>query len=120
MDQELLLRTSQVNDALHTIRLALADKAILFRHDVHQAESQETNTRAWGRIKSVDAVLRRYAAIYRKCCGAMVSLGVEAEVLQQYQALSDADLRVTTSVLNLNGSGHWNENLAWFWSMDIP
>ena len=50
----------------------------------------------------------------------MVSLGVEAEVLQRYQALSDVDLRVTTSVLNPNGSGHQNENLAWFWSMDIP
>ena len=28
----------------------------------------------------------------RKCCGAMVSLGAEVEVLQQYQALSDTDL----------------------------
>ena len=32
----------------------------------------------------------------------------------------NTDLKVTTSVLNLNGSGHQNENLAWFWSMDIP
>ena len=119
-DQELLLQTSQTNDALHAIHLALVDKAILFRRDVRQAESQVTNTWAWGRIKSVDAVLRRYAAIYRKCHGAMVSLGAEAEVLQWYQALSDVDLRVTTSVLNPNGSGHQNENLAWFWLMDIP
>ena len=92
VDQELLLRTSQANDALHAIYLALADKAILFQCDVHQAESQVTNTQAWRRIKSVNAVLRRYVAIYRKCRGAMVSLGAEAEVLQQYQALSDADL----------------------------
>ena len=79
---ELLLQTGQVNDALHAIHLALADKAILFQHDVHQAESQVTNTQAWGRIKSVNAVLRRYVAIYRKCHSAMVSLGAEAEVLQ--------------------------------------
>ena len=32
----------------------------------------------------------------------------------------DTDLKVTISVLNPNGSGHWNENLVWFWSMDIP
>ena len=120
VDQELLLWTGQANDALHAIRLALVDKVILFWCDVRQVESQVTNTQAWRRIKSVDAVLRRYVTIYRKCRSTMVSLGAEAEVLQQYQALSDADLWVTTSVLNLNGSGHRNENLAWFWSMDIP
>ena len=42
--QELLLQTGQANHALHAIHLALMDKAILFQHDVHQVESQVTNT----------------------------------------------------------------------------
>ena len=34
MEQELRLWTGQANDTLHEIRLALADKAVLFRTDV--------------------------------------------------------------------------------------
>ena len=36
-DQELCLQIGQANDALHAIHLVLADKAILFRNDLHGA-----------------------------------------------------------------------------------
>ena len=119
-DQELCLRIGQANDALHAIRLALADKAILFRNDLRGAIGQAANTRAWGKLKIVDGILKGHAAICKKCHHALVSLRADEDTLSKYRELMDADLKVTTSVLNPNGSGHRNENLAWFWSMDIP
>ena len=119
-EQELLLRTGQANDALHAIRLTLVNKAILFRNDIRHAQGQAANTRAWGKVKAADSSLRKHAAIYRKCRIAMVALGADSDTLGRYKELGAADLRVTTSVLNPNGSGHRNDNLAWFWSMDIP
>ena len=119
-DQELCLQIGQANDALHAIHLALADKAILFRNDLCSAIGQAANTQAWGKLKIVDSILKRHAAIYKKCHRALVSLRADEDTLTKYQELMDADLKVTTSVLNPNGSGHRNENLAWFWSMDIP
>ncbi|KAG9308258.1 hypothetical protein JVU11DRAFT_12145 [Chiua virens] len=50
----------------------------------------------------------------------MLSLGVDQNILNRYRELEDKDLQVTTNVLQPNGSGHHEENLAWFWSMDIP
>ena len=98
----------------------LADKEILICNDLHGVIDQAANTQAWGKLKIVDGILKRDAAIYKKCCHALVSLRADEDTLIKYQELMDADLKVTTSVLNPNGSGHWNENLAWFWSMDIP
>ncbi|KAF8833304.1 hypothetical protein BDN67DRAFT_1017717 [Paxillus ammoniavirescens] len=46
--QEMQLRTGQVNDALHKLHLALADRAVLFRTDVRHSSSQATTSRAWG------------------------------------------------------------------------
>lgn len=49
----------------------------------------------------------------------MVMLGADKQTLERYQMLSDAELQVTASVLNPNGSGDRNENLAWFWCVNI-
>ncbi|KAG2747997.1 hypothetical protein P692DRAFT_20735304, partial [Suillus brevipes Sb2] len=45
--KEILLREGQANDALHAIRVNLADKAVLFRTTVWSAKSQARSTRAW-------------------------------------------------------------------------
>ncbi|KAG1776220.1 hypothetical protein EV702DRAFT_1046372 [Suillus placidus] len=44
--QEISLREGQANDALHAIRVNLADKAVLFRTTVRSAKSQARSTRA--------------------------------------------------------------------------
>jgi hypothetical protein len=44
MRQEITLREGQANDMLHTIRIHLADKAVLFRTTVCPARSQVTTT----------------------------------------------------------------------------
>ncbi|KAF8546625.1 hypothetical protein OG21DRAFT_1527707 [Imleria badia] len=78
-DMELRLRTSQANDDLHEIRIALANKVVLFRTGVWNASSHAKTTRAWTK-----------------------------------------DLRVSSAAAAPNARGHWNEGLAWFWTMDIP
>jgi hypothetical protein len=116
---ELSLRVGQANDALHEIRLALADKAVLFRTEVRHAKSHAKTTRAWAKVNATDAVVHRHAMTYRKCRSAMVYLGADDEVLTRYQDLKEEDLKVSTAVGNPNTRNHRNGSLSWFWTMDI-
>ncbi|KIK79535.1 hypothetical protein PAXRUDRAFT_16283 [Paxillus rubicundulus Ve08.2h10] len=52
----------------------------------------------------------------------MVSLEADGVLMERYKLLVDQDLKVTTgiSISDPNGSVHHMENLAWFWTMDIP
>ena len=118
--QELQLRTGQANDALHEIRIALADKAVLFRTDVRYASNQAKTTRAWGKVNALDSVLHRHASVYRRCRIAMTRLDADNDILQRYQHLRDEDLKVTTAAASPNVRGLRNRKLAWFWSIDVP
>lgn len=117
---ELELRAGQANDALHEIRLALADKAVLFRTDVRHSKSQAMSTRAWGKVHAVEAIVTRHSDIYRACRSAMMALGAGTDVMERYQLLRDKDLRVSSAVALPNARDHRNASLAWFWTMDIP
>ena len=64
--KELKLRKGQANDALHEIRLALANKAVLFRTDIRHASSHAKTTRAWSKVHSMDAILHRHTSVYRQ------------------------------------------------------
>lgn len=119
-EQELRLRAGQANDTLHEIRLALANKAVLFRTDVRHASSHATSSRAWGKVNAVEAAVSRYAAVYRRCRKAMVALGADETILNRYQLLKDKDLKVTAAASAPNARGRRNEILAWFWSIDVP
>ncbi|KAF8834685.1 hypothetical protein BDN67DRAFT_1016247 [Paxillus ammoniavirescens] len=50
----------------------------------------------------------------------MVALEADEILLERYKLLIDQDLKVTTAISDPNGSVHHMENLAWFWTMDIP
>ena len=120
VEQELSLRQGQANDCLHEIRLALADKAVIFRRDVRQAGNYNMTTQAWGRIASTDLTLQRHASLYRRCHRQMVALRADKQVLDQYQELHASDLSVTTAILDPNAWGHRDDTLPWFWTMDVP
>lgn len=55
--QEITFREGQANDALHAIRVNLADKAVLFRTTVWSAKSQAWSTRAWAWVHLMDRIL---------------------------------------------------------------
>ncbi|KIK73459.1 hypothetical protein PAXRUDRAFT_20823 [Paxillus rubicundulus Ve08.2h10] len=50
----------------------------------------------------------------------MVSLEADEVLMERYELLINQDLKVTTAISDPNGSIHRMENLAWFWTMDIP
>ncbi|KAF8433101.1 hypothetical protein L210DRAFT_798699, partial [Boletus edulis BED1] len=73
-DQKIRLHAGQANDALHEIRLSLANKAVLFRTNVRLTSTHAQTTHAWDKVHGVDAILNRHAAIYRACRQAMSHL----------------------------------------------
>ncbi|KAG1900024.1 uncharacterized protein F5891DRAFT_980638 [Suillus fuscotomentosus] len=103
-DQELMLRQGQANDALHHIRVHLADKAVIFRKTVRVAKSQALSTRAWAQVHSVDRA---------------VSINANDALLKRYQPLTREHLKVSTAVADPNSRGQRNNVLAWFWSLDM-
>ncbi|KAG1850662.1 hypothetical protein F4604DRAFT_1499435, partial [Suillus subluteus] len=116
--QEISLREGQANDALHAIRVNLADKAVLFRTMVRSAKSQARSTRAWARVHSVDKILHLNAQMYSKCRSQLVHLGAD-DLLAKLRPLEKADLKATTVVADPNACGQRNSMLAWFWSIDV-
>ena len=119
-DMELELRVGQANDALHELRLALADKAVIFRTDIRGASNYQGTTRAWGRVAGTDAIVKRRVAIYRRCRMQMIALGADEDMLGRFRELHDADLAISTAIADPNARGHRNDTLAWFWTMDVP
>ena len=120
VEQELQLRQGQANDALHEIRLALTDKAILFCTEVRHGKSYAVTTHAWKKVSDLDTLVKRYSAVYNQCQKQMVALGADQSILDRYQMLNKKDLTVSTAVSDPNARGHRHDSLAWFWTMDIP
>ncbi|KAI6138394.1 hypothetical protein BKA82DRAFT_4366513 [Pisolithus tinctorius] len=119
-EMELKLRTGQANDALHGLRLTLADKAAVFRGVVRIAKSYSTKTRAWDMIRAINVSVKKQATIYNRCRDAMVALGAGADILGHYQELHKEDLAVQTAAFSQNAQEHRGTHLPWFWSIDVP
>ncbi|KAG1854605.1 hypothetical protein F4604DRAFT_1685973 [Suillus subluteus] len=116
--QEISLREGQANDALHAIRVNLADKAVLFHTTVRSAKSQARSTHAWARVHSVDKILHLNVQMYSKCRSQLVHLSTD-DLLAKLQPLEKADLKATMVVADPNACGQRNSMLAWFWSIDV-
>ena len=96
--QELQLRQGQANDALHEIRLSLADKAMLYRTDVRHGRNYTMTSRTWKKVADLDATVTRHTAVYHRCRKQMVALGTDSSILDQYQPLDKKDMIVSTAV----------------------
>ncbi|KAI6147700.1 hypothetical protein BKA82DRAFT_4014879 [Pisolithus tinctorius] len=110
VEQEIHLRQGQANDALHELRLALVDKAVIFRTDVRKGGNYKMTTRAWGRISNAEAMCRKQ----------LIALGAGEDILGKYQELNRADLTVSATIADPNARGHRDDTLAWFWTVDLP
>ncbi|KAG1814166.1 hypothetical protein DFJ58DRAFT_740006 [Suillus subalutaceus] len=116
--QEISLREGQANDAVHAIRVNLANKAVLSHTTVRSAKSQARSTRAWAWVHSVDKILHLNVQIYSKCCSQLIHLGAN-DLLAKFRPLEKADLKATTVVADPNARSQRNSTLAWFWSIDV-
>ncbi|KAG1720014.1 hypothetical protein EDB19DRAFT_1966658 [Suillus lakei] len=96
MHQECVLQEGQANDALHNIRVHLADKAVIFRQTVRMAKLQAKSTRAW----APDPFSGQGGK-------------------HQHKHLFQEHLKVSTAVTDPNARGQRNSMLAWFWSMNV-
>ncbi|KAI6026681.1 hypothetical protein BKA83DRAFT_4124303 [Pisolithus microcarpus] len=117
---ELELRIGQANDALHGLRLALADKAVIFRGAVRPATNYSMRTRAWQMIHSIDSSIKQCATIYRRCRVAIFALGAGSDILERYQELEKSHLSATAAAFTQGAHEHRSSQLPWFWTIDIP
>jgi hypothetical protein len=116
---ELELRIGQANDALQELRVDLAHKAYLYRTKVREANNQTTKLRSLDHVHVIEESVKAHAAVYKLARKAMVQLGASQSVLNKYQDLCAADLKVKTHVHDPSIHGQRNSHLAWFWTIDV-
>ena len=114
------LRKGQANDALHTIRLHVAEKSFIYGAGVRKGNSA-TNLGHRGRRKAFDEVhvletrIRHQARIYETARQCMESLGMSTQDRQNYPKLMKCDTNASTAVVDFNARGQRNEGLSWIW-----
>ncbi|KAI6101880.1 hypothetical protein F5141DRAFT_1065834 [Pisolithus sp. B1] len=117
-EMEVMLCIGWDNEALHGLRLALADKAMIFHNTVHAAKSYTMKTRAWEMIHAVDNTVKKQATIYWRCQDAIVSLGAGPDILNHFQLLCKDDLTVNTVALQQNDYAHFYQ-IHWLWAKAV-
>ena len=106
ISMELRLREGQANDALHGLKIALCEKAVLYRAEVRHANSQVKKTRAWANVNAVEGIVRAHSKIYRRSRQAMIRLGAQEDLLKKYQVLKREELKVSTEMIDPSIPGH--------------
>ncbi|KAH9023351.1 hypothetical protein EDB85DRAFT_1870789, partial [Lactarius pseudohatsudake] len=113
--KEAQLRHAQASESIHEIRLALGFKSALFRTQVRPANSQQTKTRAWNAVHSVDTNVREHARIYSMARDACQKLRKAIPIPQDLPKLHSKDLCVETLVLGSEQTGQRNKQQSWIW-----
>jgi len=114
--KEAKLRYAQANDSIHRIRLALGFKSALFRTQVRDARTQQTKTRAWTAIHSVDTTVQDHARNYSMARDAYLKVQQASGDLAELPPLRPTDLHVNTAILGAAQVGQRNQQLPWIWS----
>jgi hypothetical protein len=114
--KEAQLRHAQANDSIHRIRLALGFKSALFRTQVRPANTQQTKTRAWNAVHSVDTTVHDHARIYSMARDAYRRIRQGYPDGPDLPQLSLKDLHVATLVLGSEQAGQRNTQTSWIWS----
>ncbi|KIN94701.1 hypothetical protein M404DRAFT_167607, partial [Pisolithus tinctorius Marx 270] len=112
VEQEIHLRQGQANDALHELRLALVDKAMIFRTDVWKGGNYKMTTQAWGWISNAEAMVQQHATIYRQCRKQLIALGAGEDILGKYQELNRADLTVSATIADPTRDSAMNDRMS--------
>jgi hypothetical protein len=114
--KEAKLRYAQANDSVHRIRLALGFKSALFWTQVRDARTQQTKTRAWTAIHSVDTTVHEHAQNYSMARDAYLKVQDPSRDSLELPCLQLTDLRVNTAILGAAQIGQRNTQLPWIWS----
>ena len=113
--KEARLRHAQANGSIHRIRLALGFKSALFRTQVRTAKTQQTKTRAWNAIHSVDTTVHEHARIYSMARDSFRNIREAYPAGPELPQLHTKDLRVATLILGSDQVGQRNTQQSWIW-----
>ena len=114
------LRKGQANDALHNIRLHVAEKSFIYGTGVRKSSNTANlghrgRQKAFHEVHMLEAKIRHQARIYENARKCMESLGMPIEDQQKYPKLSKSDTNASTAVVDFNARGQRNEGLSWIW-----
>ena len=114
------LRMGQANDAIHAVRLRIADKSYSYRKKVRKGATNPTpgyrgRRKAFDEAHAIDADIRQHARIYESARKALVVLGLSSEEEDMYRPLKPSDTHASTAVVDFNARGQRNEGLSWIW-----
>lgn len=117
--EELELRQGQANDCLEKIRLALGDKAVIYRQHFRSADSVWTGTRSKQEAQRCRIKIDKYVRSYQRARSAMERLGMDRESLETvYQEILAEQLSIDKEVTEENRFGQGSDKLAWFWRVN--
>jgi hypothetical protein len=108
------LRKGQANDALEGLRVALANKSLIFSKDVNPSKTTKQTTRAWDSVRNIQSHVLAHARSYERAWEALNSIGI-AEDLLVYQKLNVSDLKTVKDITMAKRYGQGSDALAWFW-----
>ena len=114
------LRMGQANDAIHAVRLRIADKSYTYRKKVRKGATNPTpgsrgRRKAFDEAHAIDADIRKHSRIYESARKALVALGLSSEEKDMYRPLKPSDTNASTAVVDFNARGQRNEGLSWIW-----
>lgn len=117
---EMELRQGQANDALHSLRIAIAQKSFVFRTRIRKNAPTAGYTkrlRGYGDARAVQVTISLAAKVYSISRNAMSILSPESAVLEKYKILTKEDLVASTAVADPNARGQSRTKLSWIWQV---
>lgn len=115
---EVELRKGQANDALHSLRIAIAQKSFVFRTRIRKNAPTTGYTkrlRGYGDARAVQMTIGLAAKIYTTARTAISILAPDSPLLDEYQILTASDLVASTAVADPNARGQSRVKLSWIW-----
>ena len=115
---ELELRKGQANDALHSLRIAIAQKSFIFRTRIRKnapTTGYAKRLRSYGEARGIKTTIGFSAKVYTTTRKAMERLGATNSDLSMYRNLTQQDLVASTAVMEPNARGQSRVKLSWIW-----
>lgn len=70
---------------------------------------------SWDQVKAVSRKVRNYARMYRRARSAMIRLGAEKPILDEYKVLTEKDLQLNKDITEESRLYQRSDVLPWFW-----
>lgn len=117
---ELKLRIPQATRTIQALRDSIADKSFQYSHVIRVAPRKGVRTRARATIAKLNQLIAYHSRVYARCRAAMVTLGADADTLNNYRILLKEHVKSSSALLNPNEPGSSRMQLSWIWQSAVP